>query len=95
MEFLQAPKKKETFLGKNIRLFYDEKNAFAHGAMEVIHPMGSALSDSSLNDIEKYEKKLVTAFDFASLLLIATLQEFIARGWKDIVFKDRYFGVTI
>ena len=95
LEFLQAPKKKETSLGKNIRLFYDEKNAFAHGAMEVIHPMGSVLSDNSLNDIEKYEKKLVTAFDFASLLLIATLQEFIARGWKDIVFKDRYFGVTI
>lgn len=90
-ELLHLPAKKEKWLNKKLRLFYDARNAFVHGGMPIAHPIEIGNYDPE----EKYYDELFDVINFGSLLVIATLQEYIARGWKDIVYKEKMFGITI
>lgn len=90
-EFLHIPTKKEKWLNQKLRQFYDYRNAFVHGGMPIAHPI--AVSCDNLE--EKCYSELMEVIDFGSLLVIATLQEFVARRWKNIVYKEKIFGITI
>lgn len=90
-EFLHLPTKNEKWLNKILRQFYDYRNAFVHGGMHICHPISIGIDDA----VDKYYEKLYDAIGYGSLLVVSTLQEYIIRRWKNIIYEEKVFGTTI
>ncbi|MHB9073981.1 MAG: hypothetical protein ACYC6G_10690 [Desulfobaccales bacterium] len=91
IEFLHIPAKKEKWLNKKLRQFYDDRNSFVHGGMPIAHPIAIGMDDGEDN----YYEKLYDAIGYGSLFVISTLQEYITRRWKNIVYEEKVSGIII
>lgn len=91
-ELLKPPDKNKSWLKKGLNSFYDDRNAFAHGGMKILHPSPLFLDQ---HIFDEHWSKLSESINFASCIVVATLQEFVKRRWKEIFYKEKQFGVVI
>jgi hypothetical protein len=78
-------------LKKRLRIFFDVRNAFAHGGASILHPVGSAELDS---DVEALRGDLIEPSFAGFHVLTATLQQFVRHRWVDMQFHETCSGVT-
>lgn len=84
-ELLTVPARKKKKLSKNIRDFYNHRNAFAHGNSKVSHPIGHEGWDKN---VDKYRTEIQSACDFATLVIIASLQQYILRNISEVCYVE-------
>lgn len=85
-ELLAVPIDKKKVLSKRIRDFYDHRNAFAHGNAKAIHPIGHEGWDK---EVDTYRGDVQSACDFAALIIISSLQQYILRNVKEIKYVEQ------
>lgn len=76
-------------LKRRLRAFFDVRNAFAHGGSSVLHP----LADDRDSQVQSKHSELLEVTNFASAVLLGSVQELIRRGWKGMTFQERIFPI--
>ena len=79
-------------LRRLLRGFYEERNAFAHGGADVLHPMRHDIMDEAVNH---FDDKWWPPVMFATSVIVATLQVLVRRGWRDLSWSEECFGVAL
>jgi hypothetical protein len=79
-------------LKKNLRTLYDLRSSFVHGGRDVIHPLHNEYADPR---VEASYSELTTSVEFGFSVLLASVQEVIARGWTEITFTETVTGHQI
>lgn len=72
-------------LKRKLREFFDVRNAFAHGGSSVLHP----LADDRESEVQSEQSELLSVTNFASAVLLGSIQELIRRGWKGMKFEEQ------
>lgn len=72
-------------LRRRLRSFYDIRNAFVHGGSRIQHP----LADDQDKAVEEDIGELLRAANFASAVLVGSVQELVRRRWKGLVFSEQ------
>lgn len=83
--FLSLNEKQQGIMRKRLREFYDVRNSFAHGGGAVCHPIANECWDP---EISKVSERIRDMNDFASMLLIGSMQELIRRNIVGIEFSE-------
>jgi hypothetical protein len=68
---------------------YKVRSAFIHGGMSF---PGKYFYYDGLPEYERYSEKVNDATELAGAMLVATLQELIARGWHSVSFPISLSG---
>jgi hypothetical protein len=68
------------------RKFVDARNAFAHGGAEVVHPMANEVLEPRVQD---FMWTWLDPCDFASSVVVATLQQYAFHRWRDVRWEDQ------
>ena len=72
-------------LKKSLRELYDPRSAIVHGGLEVTHPMLDDGLDKSVGQaVERYLGATIPG----ATLVVATLQELVARRWPSPRFTE-------
>jgi hypothetical protein len=87
--FLDPPVNERKRFAKSLREFYDLRNAFVHGGMSTPRPFASELIDPRLNDFFTTQ---MDARDFGARLVLASVQQMVARNFKQLQFEERLRG---
>jgi hypothetical protein len=76
-------------LRRRMRQFYDIRNAFVHGGGRILHP----LADDRDTLVQKETSDLLSTTNFASAVLIGSIQELIRRDWQGITFQEQILPI--
>jgi hypothetical protein len=89
-EVLQVPAERQKAVRKSISRFYDARSAFVHGNFPITHPHENEVLDKA---IDQYRAEIIELIDFTSAIVIATIQLHIIKGWKEILFQEKWAGL--
>ena len=81
-----APSKSKGFK-RQLRTFYDERNAFAHGQLPIQNPFIVPTAGPDLESMADFEKR-DRAHSFAMAVTLATLREFAFNDWLELEFRE-------
>lgn len=71
-------------LRRCLRSFFDLRNAFIHGGGRIHHVLADDGDESVVKDVGD----LLDVTNFASAVLIGSIQELVRRGWRGITFRE-------
>jgi len=75
----------EQYVKKEIERFSTARNKFAHGSAPLLHPLASASLDEAA---EEYFENWMEPTFFGSTLVLATLQQYAMRGWREAKWTE-------
>lgn len=77
--------KQQGIMKRGLREFYNVRNSFAHGGGVICHPIADESLDSEINEITS---DVLSVNDFASAILLGTIQELIRKKVVEIKFDE-------
>ncbi|RQH05898.1 HEPN domain-containing protein [Bradyrhizobium sp. RP6] len=77
---------------REFRELYNTRSAIVHGGFEIAHPMQNEVLDKAIDD---HRLRISETAEFGLALLLAAIQETIARGWRYPIFSERLDGSKI
>lgn len=87
---LGEPKDNQRKIAKMIRELYTVRSDYVHGSSNIHHPLYNDIFD---NRLDKYSNLILQSYDFASAIIVGTLQKMIRNQWRDIKFEEVFTGV--
>ena len=90
--FLGTPSTHAKKITKLINTFYNLRSRFVHGSSPIINPITYELYKYEDTPDDTARETVQEAADFATLLVIATLQKMVSHKWNRIVFSESFEG---
>lgn len=90
MLFLGEPEWGRNNILKRINDLYDKRSKYVHGDKEgaIHHPLYNDLFDERMDG---YCEGLRKQYEFASAIIVSSVQRLVREGWKDISFEHKEF----
>jgi hypothetical protein len=79
-------------VAKHLGEFFEARNSLAHGGADVSHPAGGWLSDATL---EQFASKWMRPAEFASSVIVATLQHHAKNNWQELAWSESFLPRSV